>query len=484
MKKKKLSLNQKRQNKIALFGFGILSLICLMCFFSTDLFGVQLLSVGAGTSMAVTLAFPADLGLTDKEKGAFNTVGEFFNKEFEAFQKNLGSFNTKEGIDKAFADFKTDIEKQYKDNVNKEDFDKLEKAIIKQGEALAALKLQGGNTPEKTLKQLLTENKEAIDKMIEEGGAGRIEIKTTTKAISGASVTSDTNAYRIAGLPGEIHRGVPYLRNLFQVVNLGGNTHGSVKWYEQLSVTNNASTTAGDPRSVGTASNLTWVEKNISGKRIVDWLKIGMDSLKDVDFVLGEIQRLVERNMRLKENDQLLNGDGTGNNIKGIISYAQPLVTLGGGNITNPNIIDMCGKIVTQIVNGQMGAANPNYCITNRVDMDKLRFAKTSQGAYVFPQFTMGQGMSQMSGCNCVENPLVTANTFLAGDFSLATLYVWDDLVIEIAQIEDDKKTGMTTILAYTRENLRVQTVDAQAFVYVPNVNNALTAMATGVATV
>lgn len=405
-------------------------------------------------------------------------------EETKAFKDSLKDFSSKEDMKKALSDFQADIEKKFEGQVDQKEFEKLEKAIEKQGEALAAMKLNGGNAPEKTLKEILIENKEEIDKMVENGGSGRIEIKTTTKAISGASVTSDTQAYIAPGLPGEIHRGIPYLRNLFQVVTLGSNSHGSVKWYEQLAATNNASTTAGDPRSVGTASNLTWVEKNISGKRIVDWLKIGMDSLKDVDFVLGEIQRLVERNMRLKENDQLLNGDGTGNNIKGIISYAKPLVTLGGGNITNPNIVDMVGKIVTQIVNGQMGAANPNYCVVNRVDTDKLRFAKTTQGAYVFPQFAMGTGMNTMAGVPAVENPLVSANTLLAGDFSLATLYVWDDLVIEIAQIEDDKKTGMTTILAYTRENLRVQTVDANAFVYVPNVNNALTAMATGVATV
>jgi hypothetical protein len=68
-------------------------------------------------------------------------------------------------------------------------------------------------------------------------------------------------------------------------------------------------------------------------------------------------------------------------------------------------------------------------------------------------------------------------NTMLIGDFSLATLYVFDDLMIEIAQIEDDKKTGMTTIMAYMRENLRVQDVDKKAFVKVSDVANTLTAI-------
>lgn len=397
-------------------------------------------------------------------------------EETKAFKDSLKDFSSKEDMKKALSDFKADIEKQFEGQVDQKEFEKLEKAIVKQGEELAAMKLSGGNAPEKTLKEILIENKEEIDKMVENGGSGRIEIKTTTKAISGSNVTSDTQAYRAPGLPGEIHRGIPYLRNLFQVVTLGGNSHGSVKWYEQLAVTNNATETAGDPRTPGTASNLTWVEKSISGKRLFDWLKIGMDSLKDVDFVLGEIQRLVERNMRLKENAALLSGDGTGNNIKGILAYAKEFVTT-GISIKEANLVDLAGKIVTQIDTDLLGAAMPNYVIANRNDTDKVRYKKTGQGAYLFPQWVMGSGVNNIGSMTVVENPLVPANTLLAGDFSLATLYVWDDLVIEIAQIEDDKKTGMTTIMAYTRENLRVQDVDKNAFVKVSAIGTAITAI-------
>ena len=393
-------------------------------------------------------------------------------EEIKAFKDSLKDFYSKEDITKALEDFKSDIEKRLEGQVDTKAIEKLEKAVEKQGEVLAAIKLQTENQPKKTLKDQLIDSKDAIDKMIENGGEGRIEIKTTIKAIQSTSIGSDTMAYRVPGLPGEIHRGVPYLRNLFQVVNLGGNSHGSVKWYEQDSVTNNVTNVA-ETREVGSASAMTWVEKTINGKRIFDWLKIGFDQLKDVDFVLGEIQRLVERNMRLKENDQLLNGIGTGNEIKGILEYAKEF-DISGISIAEANFVDLVGKIVTQIDTDLLGAASPNYFIANRVDTDKVRFAKTLQGAYVFPQWTMGNGSLNIGSVVGVENPLVTADTLLVGDFSLATLYVWDDLVIEIAQIEDDKKTGMTTIMAYIRENLRIQDVDKNAFVKVTSVADSI----------
>ena len=395
-------------------------------------------------------------------------------EETKAFKESLKDFSSKADMTKALEDFKTDIEKKFEGQVDVKSFEKLEKAIEKQGEVLAAMKLQNQD-PAKTMKEQLIENEAAFKSMIDNGGAGRIQIKTTVKAIQAGAIGSDTLSYRAPGLPGEIHRGVPYLRNLFQVVSLGGNSHGGVKWYEQASVTNNADAVA-ETRGTTSASAITWVEKNLSGKRLADWLKIGMDSLKDVDFVLGEIQRLVERNMRLKENEALLSGDGTGNNIKGILAYAKEF-DVTGIYIPEANLVDLAGKIMTQIDTDLLGAAMPNYVIANRNDTDAVRYQKTKQGAYLFPQWVMGNGVNNISSMTVVENPLVAKNTLLAGDFSLATLYVWDDLVIEIAQIEDDKKTGMTTIMAYTRENLRVQDVDKNAFVKVSDLSASIAAI-------
>lgn len=400
---------------------------------------------------------------------------EELQAELKEFKNSLSEFATVEGLNKAFSEFKSELEKKFEGQIDKSVIEKLEKQVEKQGELLTSLKLAGGNQGVKTLKDQLKESEAEITKMVQNGGAGRIEIKTTLKAVQSTSITSDTNALRPQALPGEIHRGVPYLRNLFPVVTLGGNSHGSVKWYEQEAVTDNAASVA-ETRVLGDKSDLTWVEKTISGKRIADWAKIGVDQLKDVDFVLGEIQRLVERNMRLKENDLLVNGLGTGNEIKGIKAYAKEFDTT-GIKIPFANFVDLIGKIGTQVDSDLKGAATINYFIANRKDTDKVRFEKTTQGAYVFPQWTMGNGSVNVGSVMGVENPLVTENTLLAGDFSLATLYVWDDLVIEIAQIEDDKKTGMTTILAYMRENLRVQDVDKDAFVKVTNLSDTIQAI-------
>jgi len=404
------------------------------------------------------------------EKEELKTI---LDEQLKSFKESLPKFIDEDGMKKALADFKTDIEKQFGDAVKSADFKTLEDAVKAQGELLSANSLQSGKT-EKSFAETFKEKLPDIEKAIKSGQ--NIAFPTTRKAISGSNFTNDTMAYRTA-VVGEIKRGVPFLRDLFQVVQLGADSHDTVSWFEQSSVTNGAKNVAENRTETTSTTDITWVQKNLNGRRINDWVKISLDRLKDVQFVAGEVQRLVERNMRLKENSQLLNGTGLGNEVAGILTYATEFDTT-DISIDDANVVDLIGKIKTQIVTDTLGAATPTTAVTNRMVTDLLRYKKDSQGRYVFDGLATGTDVN-IGGMNVVENPLMTDNTLLAGDFSLATLYVWDDLMIEIVQIGNDKIDGKTTIMAYMRENLRVQDVDKKAFVYVSDVATTLSTITT-----
>lgn len=386
------------------------------------------------------------------------------NEQFESFKKSLPNFVDKTGLDLAFSEFKAEQEKMYGDAVAKA-IEPLESAVKTQGEVLAAMK-NAAPTKHKGLGELLTENKEAFDQMIKAGGGGMVKIETSLKTVSSANATADTDSYQDGGV-GQIQRGMPYMRDLFPIVNLSSNTHDTVSWWEQLAVTNNATNVA-EVRTAGTTSNLTWVKKTLDGRRLFDWTKISLDSLKDINFVQGEIQGLINKNMKIKENSQLISGLGTGNEIAGLLTYATAFDTT-CSKVQRANLIDLLAKMKTQIAVDMLGGASASYWLANNVDVDSVRLAKDLDGQYLFPQWALG-GNVNLNGLTLVENPLVTADSLIVGDFNMATLYVWDDLVIEIAQIEDDKKTGLTTIMAYLRENLRIKDVDKKAFVYTTTV--------------
>ena len=398
-------------------------------------------------------------------------IKEMIQKEFESFKSELGNFVDKEGLQKAIEDFKSDIASKYDATELKTKFTEIEEAVKTQGSLLQSMKLQGEDNV-KSFKDQLVEMKSTIDDNIAKGFT--TTIYTTRKAIESTSVTNGTLSFRDNQV-GQIQRGVPYLRDLLQVVNVGSNTQGTVAWMEQASITNNAKNT-GENRANASMSDMTWIEKTLTGKRIVDKIKVRLDSIKDVSFIEGEVQQLVNRNMRLKENDQLLNGDGLTNNIAGLLTYATAFNAASAPKVINPNLLDLTGLCVTQIENDMLGGAMPNYVIANRKDVDGVRYAKTTNGDYVFPQF-VAANMNSLAGVPLVENPLVTADTMVVGDFNLATLYVWDDLVIEMYFEGTDKSDGMITIGAYMRENLRVKDVDKKAFVKVASIAAELEAI-------
>ncbi|MCU0399290.1 MAG: phage major capsid protein, partial [Cyclobacteriaceae bacterium] len=161
------------------------------------------------------------------------------------------------------------------------------------------------------------------------------------------------------------------------------------------------------------------------------------------------------------------------NEIAGILSYASAFDTT-GIMIQEANLIDLLGKIKTQIDKDMLGSAVPSDWVANRIDVDEIRYKKDTQSRYLFEQWALGNSNVNIAGMNGIENPLVAENTLLAGDFSLGTLYVWDDLVIEMYYEGTDKRDGLVTIGAYMRENLRVQDVDKKAFVKVTDIASTL----------
>lgn len=400
---------------------------------------------------------------------------EALAKELQTFKESLPKMEDLESSQKAFTEFKTDIEERFDGVVKSSELKELQDIVEKQGEILQEQKLNSQKNVSfvDTLKSQLADFEE-VSKNLADGKTLRFD--TTRKAVTASNFTDSTVAYRESDV-NEIPRGMPYIADFLPTVRLGNNTGGAVRWFEEDVITDNSEMVA-EGASSTTASNLTWAEKSLTGKRIRDFVKISKDQLKDVAVVNGAIRRLVEVNMKLKENIQLLSGDNTGNNLKGFSEYAQAFATA-GLSVDGANLIDLIGKVKTQILVDMLGAAYPTQVFLNPADIDKIRYAKTDFGQYLFPNLIESRNMTA-AGVQVVENPLVTANSLLMGDFSLSTLYVWDDLTIEIKELEDDALKGLVTIYAYKRENLVVRGNDEKAFVKTANISGDITTITAG----
>lgn len=386
------------------------------------------------------------------------------NEEIAGLKEGLKAFVKAEDIEKEVGKITKQVEELGIPEL-KAQLSELNEIAEKQGLVINKIAKEQSEGKKKSLRDQIAEKSEEMAAM-----ASDKHKSVSLKTVTASNFTDDTMSYREPGV-NQIQRGMPYIRDLFNVVTLGGNTHGAISWYEQEAVTNNASNVAEGAAST-TQSAISWVEKTQGSKRIHDFIKVSKNQLKDVDFVAGEVNTLLNKNMRLKENAQLLSGTGTGNEIKGITNYAQSFTTT-GISIQDPNLNDLIGKIKTQIRVDSLDKFLPNAYTMNPADVDTVRFKKDEFGQYVFPAWAQGASVS-MAGLTSVENSLVTANTMLVGDFTLGTVYVWDSLIIEMGYIDDDFTKGLVTISAYLRENLRVKSHDEKGFVYITDIAQAL----------
>lgn len=390
------------------------------------------------------------------------------NAELESFKATLPKVQDVESLKTAFDTFKKEIATKFEGLDNGDALKKLEDAVTKQGETLAALKLQG-ESQKKGIRDFLISKQDSLNRLAS-GEIKSFKFETTTKDVISTNLSNSTLAYRESGV-GQIQRGVPFMADLFPKVILGNNNGGTVRWSEQVAVTNSATDIA-EATAPTVQSNITWGEKSLEGKRLVDFVKIGLDMIKDVDYVLGEVQALVNKNMKLKENDALINGSGLGTEMRGLLTYAEVFRTA-GISIDKANLVDLVNRISLQVTMDMLGGAAATNFIASPIDIQPLKEAKATDGKYLFERWALGENPS-IGGVSFVANPLVAQNTLIAGDFTLGTLFIFDDLLIEMVRTENDELTNKVTIKAYKRENLRIKDVDKKAFVKVASISDTL----------
>jgi HK97 family phage major capsid protein len=151
-------------------------------------------------------------------------------------------------------------------------------------------------------------------------------------------------------------------------------------------------------------------------KTIAEWVPITKRALADV----GQLEGLINDELRIDiaeaEENQILNGDGTGDNFTGILATS---------GIQAPAFAT---DLVTSIRKGitlarTVGRVNPNAILMNPSDAESVDLLKDTTGQYYYggPQ---GLGPRTMWGLPIVESESQPAGFATLGDWSKAV--IWD----------------------------------------------------------
>jgi HK97 family phage major capsid protein len=253
----------------------------------------------------------------------------------------------------------------------------------------------------------------------------------------------------------------PFMREL---VNSAGITSKYCVWIEQKNPDPGVAGQVGEGVNKP-QSDFDLVEASSEVKKTAVWIKVSKEMVDDLAFMRGEINQELMELVELKLDEQILLGDGTGQNLTGLDTYAQTFTPAAQfvASIPFANNSDVLRVAMSQIENNNF---MPNYIVLNPADAAEMELTKTSTGEYTYPMFIpQADGITRIKGVRVVVNPGVTSGDYYIGDFTKAQLRMREDLNIQVGYVDDDFTRNMMTILCEARACFFVKSNDVNAFV-------------------
>lgn len=195
------------------------------------------------------------------------------------------------------------------------------------------------------------------------------------------------------------------------------------------------------------------------------FIKVSTEMLDDIDFIESEIRNELLRLLLLDVEGTSYSGNGTAPAMNGIRTVATAFAAgTFAGTVDNANEADVLTVAMNQIALANQEA--PNAILMNPSDITKLKLYKVSatDRRYVDRLMFIGETLT-LDGVPMIGTTLVTAGTYLVGNFNMATLYQKEAVTINMGLDGNDWTKNLRTIIAEWRGALVTKNNDRTAFV-------------------
>lgn len=194
-------------------------------------------------------------------------------------------------------------------------------------------------------------------------------------------------------------------------------------------------------------------------KTIAHWVPITKRAAADAGQVRTLVDNFLLYGLAEKKEDQVLNGDGSGENLTGILQTSG-IQTTGSAGTDIDAVVDAIAKVRT------VGRRKPTGLVIHPNDWYSTGFltAKDSQGNYLIgdPRASVEQ-LNTLWGLTVIVSEAMTENTALVGDFRQAVYWKREDPSILVSdQHADFFIRNLLAVLAEERGAFGV--LDPQAF--------------------
>ena len=280
----------------------------------------------------------------------------------------------------------------------------------------------------------------------------RVGVKAITSLTSGDGAAGDLIVpQRQPGIIRQPDRQMT-IRNLLTV---GRTTSNSIEYVQETGFTNNAAPVAEGAQKP--ESSLEFTLQSTPVRTIAHWIQASKQILQDVPALQSYIDTRMRFGLEIEEETQILSGDGTGQNLLGLIPQATPYDV----SRTKPGDtrIDIVRRAMTQV---RLAEYRADAIVLHPSDWEEIELTKTDEGAYIWanPRGLLGP---TLWGLPVIDTTAVEEGEFLVGNFQMAAM-LWDreDAVVDIStEDRDNFIKNMVTIRAEERLALEVSRPEA-----------------------
>ncbi|MCV9960393.1 phage major capsid protein [Pararhizobium sp. BT-229] len=338
-----------------------------------------------------------------------------------------------------------------------------DEALVKHNELAARMTeieqkmVRGSEGPQraKSVGETVTDHDD-FKAFVKNGGKGRVSIGM--KAII-SSLTTDADGsagdlivpQRQAGIITAPQRRMT-IRDLITPGRTGSN---AIQYVRETGFTNNAATVSETSGPTKPQSEIKFDIQTTAVTTIAHFVLATKQILDDVPQLQSYIDGRLRYGLMYTEENQLLNGGGTGTDLNGIYTqataYSAPIVPSAAGNLTKIDVIRLA------ILQAFLAEFPSNGIVLHPADWADIELTKTDVGDYLFAN-PQGGVEPRLWRLPVVETQAMTIDKFLTGAFQLgAQIFDREDANVEISTEDSDNfRKNLVTIRAEERLALAV----------------------------
>lgn len=401
-----------------------------------------------------------------KEQLQKKGVWEGLPDGLKAFAETLG-----ENLEKiAFSD---DYKSQLTELVAKaekigEDNEEFRNTVKEHAELISKMK-EAGYTPVKASNpfEALKEAMRSADVLKsanrEERKGKKVFLSLTVKAadimLSSTNITgSNLPAPQLIPGVNSAPRNTPFIMDL---VDVGAATSPTIYWIEKTGRNNGTAMVA--EGALKPLSDFDLATDNTQARKIAHRFQVSDEMLEDIDFLAGEIRTEGIESLRLKLEDQILFGDGTGQNLKGITESASAFSAAElADTVEKANVADAILAGLTQL---QLLNFDANGILVNPITRFKLRTLKDANGLPIIP-VTADSSATFIDGISIMAKNQIPAGNVLIGDFKRSKVKILKDITVEMGYSDGDWENNRVSMRVEMRVAHYIPSVHGSAFVW------------------